>query len=181
MRIRKVNKYCLSKEQEIVWIGTLYFRHIISILIPIHPLQSSLASSLVYPCLPLGLCHEVESSLHWTSIYCLHSILSLFPCAPSQPFIPSTDSIVAFTLPGLFLFSHNFISHNTFCFPYDLHANLLCFLLFNFIILDLGRDKHRPSKVKGLSYTGLLVTRTCTRTSWQESRVQGKRAESPSK
>ena len=34
-----------------------------------------------------------------------------------------------------------------------------------------GRDKCRPSKVKGLSHTGLLVMRTCTRTSWQGSRV----------
>ena len=41
--------------------------------------------------------------------------------------------------------------------------------------------KHKPSEVKGSSHTGLLVTRTCTRTSWQGSRVQGKRAESPSK
>ena len=51
----------------------------------------------------------------------------------------------------------------------------------NFVMLGLGRDEHRPGKVKGLSHTGLLVMRACTRTSWQGSRVQGKRAESPSK
>ena len=41
-------------------------------------------------------------------------------------------------------------------------------------MLGLDGDKHRPSEVKGLSHTGLLATRTCTRTSWQGSRVQGK-------
>ena len=41
-------------------------------------------------------------------------------------------------------------------------------------MLDPDRDKCRPSKVKGLSHTGLLVMRTCTRTSWQGSRDQGK-------
>ena len=41
-------------------------------------------------------------------------------------------------------------------------------------MLRLGGDEHRSSKVKDLSHTGLLVTRGCTRTSWQGSRVQGK-------
>ena len=49
------------------------------------------------------------------------------------------------------------------------------------VTLGPGRNKCRPSKVKGSSHAGLLVTRTCTRTSWQGSRIQGKRAESPSK
>ena len=35
------------------------------------------------------------------------------------------------------------------------------------VTLGLGRGKCRPSKVKGSSYTGLLVTETCARTSWQ--------------
>ena len=35
-----------------------------------------------------------------------------------------------------------------------------------YVTLGLGRDKHRPSEVKGSSHTGLLVTRTHTRTSW---------------
>ena len=39
------------------------------------------------------------------------------------------------------------------------------------VMLGPGRDKCRPSKVKGSSYTGLLVMRTHTRTSWQGSRV----------
>ena len=42
------------------------------------------------------------------------------------------------------------------------------------VMLGLGGDKCRPSEAKGSSHTGLLVTRTCTRTSWQVSRVQGK-------
>ena len=39
------------------------------------------------------------------------------------------------------------------------------------VMLDLGSNKCRPSKAKGLCHTGLLVTRTCTMTSWQGSRI----------
>ena len=35
------------------------------------------------------------------------------------------------------------------------------------VTLGPGRGEHSPSGIKGSSYTGLLVTETCTRTSWQ--------------
>ena len=55
-------------------LGSTLLAFVISILTPIRPLQSSLSSSLVCPHSPLGLCHKVVSSLHWTSIHSLHSI-----------------------------------------------------------------------------------------------------------
>ena len=37
----------------------------------------------------------------------------------------------------------------------------------HFVMLGSDRDECRSSEVKCLSYTGLLVTETCVRTSWK--------------
>ena len=110
---------------------------------------------------------------------------------------PPTSSIYAVTVQSstssmqipiqLIVPSHTMKAIDT-CALIDSGANISC-IDWDFvkkhqlptIMLGLDRDEHRPSEVKGLSHTGLLVMRTCTRTSWQGSKVQGKRAESPSK
>ena len=112
------------------------------------------------------------------------SILASF-CRYSKSYVSLSSTAPAFTLPFIALAYlhpglHSLLTH--YYSPFLLcHINTCsysaCTYLSSNINLDTtvmlgpGRDKCRPSEVKGLSHSGLLVMRTHARISWQGSMV----------